>query len=172
MGIRAARRRFTAECERCIAFSPKIKAHANDEFFAWYNDEHYHSGIGLLTPTSLHFGQAEEIITARGQTLESAWEKTPERFVGGVPKAMSIPKAVWINEPKRGVAKKNGAPEETSLTHPRSSYPLEGCVSAEPSSVSPDNDTIPSNQSLNTPSDALQSRFSQNHLPSDQERKL
>ena len=128
------------------------------EFFTWYNNEHYHSGIGLLTPTSLHYGQAEEITTARDQTLQSAWEKTPERFVGGVPKAMSIPKAVWINQPKKVVAKKNeapkancpGAPEETSLTHPRSSYPLEGCVSAEPSSVSLDVATIPLNQSLNT----------------------
>jgi len=128
------------------------------EFFSWYNNEHYHSGIGLLTPTSLHFGQAKEIITARDETLQNAWQKTPERFVGGVPKAMSIPKAVWINAPKKVARKKNeapeancpGAPEETSLTHPRSSYPLEGCVSAEPSSVSLDVATIASNQSLNT----------------------
>jgi len=119
-------------------------------------------GIGLLTPTSLHFGQAKEIITARDETLQNAWQKTPERFVNGVPKAMSIPKAVWINTPKKVVAKtKNkapeancpGTPEETSLTHPRSSYPLEGYVSAEPSSVSPDGATIPSNQSLNTRGD-------------------
>jgi putative transposase len=128
------------------------------EFFSWYNNEHYHSGIGLLTPTSLHFGQAEEIITARDGTLQNAWQKTPERFVNGVPKAMSIPKAVWINAPKKVVEKKSeapeancpGAPEETSLTHPRSSYPLESCVSAERSSVSPDGATIPSKQSLNT----------------------
>jgi putative transposase len=128
------------------------------EFFAWYNNEHYHSGIGLLTPTSLHFGQAEEIITARDGTLQNAWQKTPERFVNGVPKAMSIPKAVWINAPKKVVEKKSEAPEaicpgaleETSLTHPRSSYPLESCVSAERSSVSPDGAKIPSKQSLNT----------------------
>jgi len=63
-------------------------------------------GIGLLTPTSLHFGQAKEIITARDETLQNAWQKTPERFVNGVPKAMSIPKAVWINTPKKVVAKK------------------------------------------------------------------
>jgi putative transposase len=128
------------------------------QFFDWYNNDHYHSGIGLLTPSSLHYGQAKEITVARQQTLEVAWQKTPERFVNGAPKSMSIPKAVWINAPKTDAEKKNGAPEancpgapeETSLTHPRSDYPLEGCVPAEPSSVSPDAATVPSKQSLNT----------------------
>lgn len=128
------------------------------QFFAWYNNEHYHSGIGLLTPTSLHYGQAEAIAAARNETLQNAWQKTPERFVSGIPKTMGIPRAVWINAPKKRVENKNeapeancpGAPEEASLTHPRSDYPLNGCVSAEPSSVSPDRQTIPSNKSLNT----------------------
>ena len=29
------------------------------EFFAWYNDQHCHSGIALLTPAMVHFGQAQ-----------------------------------------------------------------------------------------------------------------
>ena len=128
------------------------------QFFHWYNNEHYHSGIGLLTPSSLHYGQAEGITAARQQTLGVAWQKTPERFVNGIPRSMSIPKAVWINAPKPVAEKKSeapeancpGAPEETSLTHPRSDYPLEGYVPAEPSSVSPDVATVPSKQSLNT----------------------
>ena len=127
-------------------------------FFRWYNDEHYHSGIGLLTPSSIHYGQAEEIIIARNRTLRSAWEKTPERFVGGIPKTPTLPQAVWINTPKNVVNQKNEAPEahcpgaseETSLTHPRSGYPSDGCVPAEPSSVSPDEATLPFNTSLNT----------------------
>lgn len=128
------------------------------KFFAWYNNEHYHSGIGLLTPSSLHYGQAAEITTARDETLQSAWEKTPERFVNGLPKSPSIPAAVWINAPTTVVEKKieapeatcPGAPEETSLTHPRSDYPLAGCVPAEPASVSPDTRTVPLSPSLNT----------------------
>jgi putative transposase len=127
-------------------------------FFDWYNNEHYHSGIGMLTPASLHFGQAKEILSARKQTLEQAWQKTPERFVHGIPKPQRLPKAVWINAPNREAEKKNEAPtvhcaeapEETSLTHPRSGYPLDGCVPAEPSSVSPDTTTIPQASSLNT----------------------
>ena len=128
------------------------------EFFGWYNNEHYHSGIGMMTPASLHSGQAKEILSAREQTLALAWQKNPERFVHGVPKPKRLPKAVWINAPNREPEKKNEAPavhcaeapEETSLTHPRSGYPLDGCVPAEPSSVSPDTTTIPQESSLNT----------------------
>jgi putative transposase len=127
-------------------------------FFRWYNNEHYHSGIGMLTPASLHYGQAEKILSDRKQTLERAWGKTPERFVHGIPKPERPLQAVWINSPTRAMEKKNEAPavhcaeapEETSLTHPRSGYPLDGCVPAEPSSVSPDTATIPQESSLNT----------------------
>ena len=31
-------------------------------FFPWYNQEHHHTGIGLLTPEALHYGKAETII--------------------------------------------------------------------------------------------------------------
>jgi putative transposase len=128
------------------------------QFFDWYNNEHYHSGIGLLTPASLHYGQGEEIIATRKQTLQHAWQNNPERFVGGMPKPASLPKAVWINAPKRDSEMKNEAPaancpgasEETSLTHPRSGYPLDGCVPAEPPSVSPDAGNIQPMKSLNT----------------------
>lgn len=128
------------------------------DFFGWYNDEHYHSGIGLLTPSSLHYGQCEEIIDSRKQTLYAAWEKNPERFVNGIPKPGEIPQAVWINAPNRASEPKNeapeancpGAPDEASLTHPRSGYPLEGCVPAEPSSVSPNVDNVSAATTLNT----------------------
>jgi len=30
-------------------------------FFAWYNGQHKHSGIGYITPVSLHTGAAFEI---------------------------------------------------------------------------------------------------------------
>jgi len=128
------------------------------EFFSWYNDKHYHSGIGLLTPSSLHYGRGAEIIAAREQTLRRAWQDKPERFVNGMAKPQSLPKAVWINPPKSDRDLKNeapeancpGAPEVTSLTHPRSGYPSGGCVPAEPPSVSPDIETIPPTKSLNT----------------------
>ena len=86
------------------------------EFFGWYNDEHYHSGIGLLTPASLHYGEAQRIIEERERVLEDAYRKHPERFVKGRPKAGSVPEAVWINPP---VEKK----EETALLIPEVNCP-------------------------------------------------
>ena len=49
-------------------------------FFKWYNDEHYHSAIGLLTPAVLHYGQADKVIADRVNVLQVAYEKHPERF--------------------------------------------------------------------------------------------
>lgn len=69
------------------------------EFFQWYNHEHHHSGIGLLTPATVHYGQAVETIAARQEVLLAAYEAHPERFVRGTPKPPALPVAVWINPP-------------------------------------------------------------------------
>jgi putative transposase len=68
-------------------------------FFDWYNKEHYHSGIGLMTPEALHYGTAEEILTRRAVVLAEAYEKHPNRFKGIVPNPPALPEAVWINKP-------------------------------------------------------------------------
>ena len=41
-------------------------------FFDWYNHQHRHSGIGLLTPATVHHGQAEQTYTARRAVLDAA----------------------------------------------------------------------------------------------------
>lgn len=69
------------------------------DFFRWYNDEHHHSGIALLTPAIVHFGLAEQVLEARDQTLLAAYQAHPERFVLGPPKKQRLPSAVWINPP-------------------------------------------------------------------------
>lgn len=69
-------------------------------FFHWYNYEHYHSGIGFLTPASLHYGQAAALLDQRNIVLQAAYEAHPERFVNGPPTAPEPPSAVWINPPK------------------------------------------------------------------------
>ena len=69
-------------------------------FFGWYNTEHYHSGIGFMTPEDVHYGRAEQIIKERQLVLDDAFEKHPERFKGKRPKPMALPKAVWINKPE------------------------------------------------------------------------
>ena len=69
-------------------------------FFTWYNHEHHHTGLALLTPMVVHYGQADQVLQARQQTLQAAYTVHPERFVKGAPKAGRVPDAVWINPPK------------------------------------------------------------------------
>jgi putative transposase len=118
-------------------------------FFPWYNDEHYHSGIGLLPPAMLHYGRAAAAVEARRRVLQAAYAAHPERFVHGVPEPPALPTAVWINPPQPaansdGAAQQKRPPEihvprkpDAPLTHPRPGYPSPGCVPAEPDSVSP-----------------------------------
>lgn len=68
-------------------------------FFPWYNKEHYHSGLGLMTPENVHYGRAPRIIEDRRNTLLTAYDKHPERFKYRIPKPMALPDAVWINKP-------------------------------------------------------------------------
>jgi len=70
------------------------------DFFDWYDYEHHHSGLGLLTPADVHYGRAQAAIQQRQQVLQAAYQKNPERFVKGPPKPPELPKAVWINPPK------------------------------------------------------------------------
>lgn len=70
------------------------------DFFPWYNKEHRHTGIGLLTPEALHYGLAKEIQMARGEILRAAYALHPERFVKRMPVPPLVPEAAWINKPK------------------------------------------------------------------------
>lgn len=70
------------------------------EFFAWYNEQHRHSGIGLMTPSAIHHGHAEQLHAKRARVLEAAYAANPERFVRGKPKPPPLPTAVWINQPE------------------------------------------------------------------------
>jgi putative transposase len=68
-------------------------------FFHWYNHEHHHSGLGLMTPATVHDGLAAEVRQQRQLVLQVAYEKHPERFVKGLPTPPPLPTAVWINRP-------------------------------------------------------------------------
>jgi putative transposase len=68
-------------------------------FFHWYNNEHHHSNLGLMTPAAVHCGQSATLTAQRQATLESAYAAHPERFVKGLPKPPQVPTAVWINPP-------------------------------------------------------------------------
>jgi putative transposase len=69
-------------------------------FFAWYNTEHRHSSLGLLTPADVHHGLAEQRVAARATVLATAYAIHPKRFPAGRPHPPACPAAVWINRPK------------------------------------------------------------------------
>jgi transposase InsO family protein len=69
-------------------------------FFTWYNDDHHHTGLGLMTPVVVHSGQAETVLQKRQHVLDIAYVAHPERFVKHAPVPAQLPVAVWINPPK------------------------------------------------------------------------
>ena len=86
------------------------------DFFAWYNTEHRHSGIGMMTPEAVHFGRAPEIAAARQQTLLAAYRLHPERFVRRPPSPPVLPSAAWINPPQVKTTSQDGAGSTISLS--------------------------------------------------------
>jgi putative transposase len=75
------------------------RAHCQ-QFFAWYNGEHRHSGIGFMTPEAVHHGQAKALLRQRAETLNAAFQANPKRFKGNAPQPPKLPVAAWINPPK------------------------------------------------------------------------
>lgn len=70
------------------------------QFVFWYNNEHRHTGLALLTPADVHHGRAMQRTTARAAVLEAAWRQHPERFVRGAPTPPQPPRASYINKPE------------------------------------------------------------------------
>ena len=68
-------------------------------FFDYYNHQHRHSGIGLHTPASVHYGTATEIRAQRAATLDAAYAANPRRFCGRHPSPPKLPTVAWINNP-------------------------------------------------------------------------
>jgi putative transposase len=68
-------------------------------FFDWYNNQHRHSNLGLMTPATVHSGLDDQLTSQRQQVLRAAYAVHPERFVKGLPIPPQVPAAVWINPP-------------------------------------------------------------------------
>ena len=69
-------------------------------FFAWYNNDHRHSGIGYVTPAAMHTGLASVIYEQRDQVLEKAFLAHPNRFKNNRPQPPALPTQAGINMPK------------------------------------------------------------------------
>jgi putative transposase len=68
-------------------------------FFHWYNNEHRHSSLALMTPAIVHAGLGVQVRQQRQDVLAAAFLAHPERFVCGQPQPAVLPEAVWINPP-------------------------------------------------------------------------
>ena len=91
----------------CPAFPARFGCIADarafcEQFFTYYNHEHRHSGIGLHTPASVHYGTAPEIRAKRAVTLDAAYAANPGRFRHRRPSPPKLPTVAWINKPTIG----------------------------------------------------------------------
>ena len=68
-------------------------------FFPWYNDVHRHSGINMMTPAMVHYGQAPLIRQQRQTVMDAAYAAHPDRFVRHPPIVPALQLEVWINKP-------------------------------------------------------------------------
>ena len=98
---------FSEAAFKTLKYCPAFPTHFDDidharafckEFFDYYNHEHYHSGLGLHTPASVHFGTAETIRADRATVLAAAYTRNPERF-SNRPQPPKLPTVAWINPP-------------------------------------------------------------------------
>ena len=68
------------------------------DYFVWYNTKHHHTGLVLLTPEQVHYGDAPKLLAQRQVTLDKAYAAHPQRF-NRPPQAGCLPEVVWINAP-------------------------------------------------------------------------
>ncbi len=98
----------------CPAFPERFGSIADarafcEQFFSYYNHEHRHSGIGLHTAASVHYGTATEVRAQRAVTLDAAYAANPGRFRHRRPSPPKLPTVAWINKPTIGSdAQKSG----------------------------------------------------------------
>ena len=107
-----ARRQYKRSPHPGVVLTPRRHANGETTWRArtsiprpgWYNQDHHHSALGLLTPADVHHGVVEQRVTERQAVLDAAFEANPERFPRGRPIAHRPPREVWINNGKRARA--------------------------------------------------------------------
>jgi hypothetical protein len=96
---RSSRRSSTAPITRTASAVVADARQWGRGFFTWYNDQHHHTGLALLTPATVHTGRAETVRQQRQVVLQQAYQAHPERCVRGRPQPTKLPEAVWSNPP-------------------------------------------------------------------------
>ena len=68
-----------------------------EEYVAWYNAEHHHSGIADFTSEQVFTGTYRDIAQSKQNVLDAAYQKHPHRFAKGRPIVSMLPQSVAIN---------------------------------------------------------------------------
>lgn len=71
-----------------------------EEFIAWYNDDHRHSGIAWHTPANVFRGEHHAVTARRQRVLDQHHQRHPDRYTQR-PQAPQVPIEAWINDPRR-----------------------------------------------------------------------
>ena len=90
-------------------------------FMQWYNTQHRHSSLALVSPADVHHGRADAILRQRQIILDAAYAKHPERFVRGAPRVPQLPTASYINRPKETASGTSQSSQTQSLDDSNSS---------------------------------------------------
>ncbi len=104
--------KYQPEFPATFADRAEARAFCRD-FFAWYNLQHRHSSLALLTPADVHHGRAQAILDQRQVTLDAAYAAHPERFVHGNPKVRQLPTASYINRPMETASASSSLPTQS-----------------------------------------------------------
>jgi len=67
------------------------------QFFAWFNNDHQHTGLALFAPADVFYGRVDDIAARRQAALDRAYNDHPERFPNGPPAVRRPPTEVHIN---------------------------------------------------------------------------
>ena len=68
-------------------------------FVEWYNGEHRHSSIKVVTPNQRHYGEANAICSVRQQTYDKAHQENPRRW-SRPPRCRKQSERVKLNHPR------------------------------------------------------------------------
>jgi len=63
-----------------LLLSPRPRRCLAGAFFGWYNHQHCHTSLALLTPAIVHFGQTLSVLAVRKTALDIAYTCHPERL--------------------------------------------------------------------------------------------
>jgi putative transposase len=79
-----------------------------ESFVDVYNHHHLHSGLGYLSPETVHSGAHHAVLKARTELYAQAMAANPARWVGRVTRNWSLQPVVWTTTPSKSILAREG----------------------------------------------------------------